>query len=119
MPNFFVTIISKPVPHVLRHLSHVQFFAMTEVTEHAWPGLEMTVQHLTVNREEEEKERGTRRGGRKETRGKGKRKLQKGVRSTMFWALVVTCSSPLAWKIPRMEEPGRLQSMGSLGVGQD
>lgn len=29
---------------------------MTEVTEHAWPGLEMTVPHLTVNREEGEKE---------------------------------------------------------------
>ena len=28
-------------------------------------------------------------------------------------------SSTLAWKIPFMEEPGRLQSMGSLGVGQD
>ena len=26
-------------------------------------------------------------------------------------------SSSLAWKIPWMEEPGRLQSMGSLGVG--
>ena len=25
-------------------------------------------------------------------------------------------SSPLAWKIPRTEEPGRLQSMGSLRV---
>ena len=25
-------------------------------------------------------------------------------------------SSSLAWKIPWMEEPGRLQSMGSLGV---
>ena len=25
--------------------------------------------------------------------------------------------STLAWKIPWMEEPGRLQSMGSLGVG--
>ena len=25
----------------------------------------------------------------------------------------------LAWKIPWMEEPDRLQSMGSLGVGQD
>ena len=24
-----------------------------------------------------------------------------------------------AWKIPRTEEPGRLQSMGSLGVGHD
>ena len=28
-------------------------------------------------------------------------------------------SSTLAWKIPWMEEPGRLQAMGSLGVGHD
>ena len=28
-------------------------------------------------------------------------------------------SSTLAWKIPWTEEPGRLQSMGSLGVGND
>ena len=28
-------------------------------------------------------------------------------------------SSTLAWKILWMEEPGRLQSMGSLGVGHD
>ena len=28
-------------------------------------------------------------------------------------------SSPLAWKIPWTEEPGGLQSMGSLRVGQD
>ena len=28
-------------------------------------------------------------------------------------------SSTLAWKIPRMEEPGRLQSMGSLRIGND
>ena len=28
-------------------------------------------------------------------------------------------SSTLAWKIPWMQEPGRLQSMGSLGVGHD
>ena len=26
-------------------------------------------------------------------------------------------SSTLAWKIPWTEEPGRLQSMGSLGIG--
>ena len=31
---------------------------------------------------------------------------------------MATHSSTLAWKIPWMEEPGRLQSMGSLGVGQ-
>ena len=28
-------------------------------------------------------------------------------------------SSTLAWQTPWMEEPGRLQSMGSLGVGHD
>ena len=28
-------------------------------------------------------------------------------------------SSTLAWKIPWMEEPGRLQSMGWLRVGHD
>ena len=28
-------------------------------------------------------------------------------------------SSTLAWKIPWMEKPGRLQSMGSLTVGHD
>ena len=27
--------------------------------------------------------------------------------------------STLAWKIPLMEKPGRLQSMGSLRVGHD
>ena len=32
---------------------------------------------------------------------------------------MATHSSTLAWKIPWMEEPGRLQSMGSLRVGQD
>ena len=40
------------------------------------------------------------------------------------WARVCTSkiaphSSTLAWKIPWMEEPGRLQSMGSLRVGHD
>ena len=30
-----------------------------------------------------------------------------------------THSSVLAWRIPWTEEPGRLQSMGSLRVGQD
>ena len=32
---------------------------------------------------------------------------------------MVTHSSILAWKIPWMEEPGRLQSMGSQIVGHD
>ena len=32
---------------------------------------------------------------------------------------MATHSSTLAWKIPWMEEPGRLQSMGSRGVGHD
>ena len=33
--------------------------------------------------------------------------------------VMATHSSILAWKIPRMEEPGRLQSMGSQRVGHD
>ena len=32
---------------------------------------------------------------------------------------MATHSSILAWKIPQMEEPGRLQSLGSQGVRQD
>ena len=32
---------------------------------------------------------------------------------------MATHSSTLAWKIPRMEEPDRLQSMGSLRVRHD
>ena len=32
---------------------------------------------------------------------------------------MATHSSTLAWKIPWTEEPGRLQSMGSLGVEYD
>ena len=32
---------------------------------------------------------------------------------------MVTHSSIVAWKIPGMEEPGRIQSMGSKRVGHD
>ena len=32
---------------------------------------------------------------------------------------MATNSSTLAWKVPWMEEPGRLQSMGSQRVGHD
>ena len=32
---------------------------------------------------------------------------------------MATHSSTLTWKIPWMEEPGRLQSMGSQTVGHD
>ena len=32
---------------------------------------------------------------------------------------MATHSSTLAWKIPWMEEPGRLQSMGSQRLGHD
>ena len=32
---------------------------------------------------------------------------------------IATHSSTLAWKIPWTEEPGRLQPMGSLGIGHD
>ena len=37
---------------------------------------------------------------------------------TMEWEkAMATHSSTLAWRIPWTEEPGRLQSMGSLGLG--
>ena len=36
----------------------------------------------------------------------------------LFWAMAPH-SSTVAWKIPWMEEPGRLQSVGSQRVGQD
>jgi len=39
--------------------------------------------------------------------------------SSLLEKAMATHSSPLAWKIPWMEGPGRLQSMGSLGVGHD
>ena len=50
------------------------------------------------------------------------------VQETWVWSLgwedplekeMATHSSTLAWKIPRTEEPGRLQSMGSQRVGHD
>ena len=42
---------------------------------------------------------------------KGKAKVGKSEKA------MATLSSILAWQIPWTEEPGRLQSMGSLGVG--
>ena len=50
------------------------------------------------------------------------------IRETQVWSLgwedplekgMATHSSILAWRIPRTEEPGRLQSMGSQRVGHD
>ena len=40
---------------------------------------------------------------------------------SIFWLekAMAAHSSTLAWKIPWTEEPGRLQSMGSLRVGHD
>ena len=39
------------------------------------------------------------------------------IRLPLLEKAMATHSSILAWKIPWTEEPGRLQSMGSLGVG--
>jgi len=39
--------------------------------------------------------------------------------STILERAMAPHSGTLAWKIPWMEEPGRLQSMGSLRVGHD
>ena len=40
-------------------------------------------------------------------------------RESRFEKAMAPHSSTLAWKLPWMEEPGGLQSMGSLGVGHD
>ena len=42
-----------------------------------------------------------------------------GVRKCYMEKEMAPHSSTLAWKIPRMEVPGRLQSMGSLRVRHD
>ena len=38
---------------------------------------------------------------------------------TLYHSTMAPHSSTLAWKIPWTEEPGGLQSMGSLRVGHD
>ena len=45
------------------------------------------------------------------------RKVMTNLDSILLEKAMATHSSTLAWKIPRTEELGRLQSMGSLGVG--
>ena len=42
-----------------------------------------------------------------------------GVNSLQWEKAVAPHSSTLAWKVPWMEEPGGLQSMGSLRVGHE
>jgi len=42
-----------------------------------------------------------------------------GTKGTFPEKAMAPHSSTLAWKIPWMEEPGGLQSMGSLRVGHD
>ena len=48
---------------------------------------------------------------------------RKTIKNPNIWRLrekaMAPYSSTVAWKIPWMEEPGRLQSMGSLRVGHD
>ena len=41
------------------------------------------------------------------------------LRAYLYATLMAPHSTTLAWKIPWIEEPGRLQSMGSLRVGHD
>ena len=42
-----------------------------------------------------------------------------GLLGTAMEKAMATHSSTLAWKIPWMEEPGRLETMGSRRVGHD
>ena len=46
-------------------------------------------------------------------------KVQSLGRESLLEKEMATHSSALAWKIPWMEEPGRLQCMGSQRVGDD
>ena len=46
-------------------------------------------------------------------------KSQNSVAMVQTEKAMASHSSSLAWKIPWMEEPGRLQSMGSIRVGND
>ena len=48
-----------------------------------------------------------------------KKKKKKGCLGCDTEKAMAPHSSTLAWKIPWMEEPGRLQSMGSLSVRHD
>ena len=41
------------------------------------------------------------------------------VNTMVIWRKRQWHPTPVLWKIPWMEEPGRLQSMGSLRVGHD
>ena len=50
---------------------------------------------------------------------KNKIKLKKKKKKSYPEKVMTPHSNTLAWKIPWMEEPGRLQSMGSLRVGHD
>ena len=45
--------------------------------------------------------------------------IQSLVQEDLLEKEMATHSSILAWKIPRTEEPGRLQSIGSQRVGND
>ena len=56
---------------------------------------------------------------RKSTDWGKKRLLLKDAQSYLPEKAMAPYSSTLAWKIPWTEEPGRLQSMGSLRVGHD
>ena len=49
----------------------------------------------------------------------GETQVQSLVQKDPLEEEMATHCSTLAWKIPWMEEPGRLQSMGSLGAGHD
>ena len=46
-------------------------------------------------------------------------RVQSLCREDLLEKEMATHSSAVAWKIPWMEEPGRLQSMGSQRVGHD
>jgi len=58
-------------------------------------------------------------GGKKERQDRKERKLIEERLITWLEKEMAAHSSILAWKIPRTEEPGRLQSIGLQRVGHD
>ena len=54
-----------------------------------------------------------------EKKEKSKGMVQDKKHKFLWGGFMAPYSSTLVWKIPWMEEPGRLQSMGSLRVGHD
>ena len=81
---------------------------------------DLRITHISVPQEEREPRRGSYGEERRENELSQKLTVSiKGPIGKHSEKAMASHSSTLAWKIPWTEEPGRLQSMGSLRVGHD